>query len=350
MPAFREVAMQFISGIKTDLQTDQDFADADTAVKFCEKAEKDLEQAKTSAIAQTASIDELLRTVDFIKDQLRAKRLELSKLVSKRKDEIRALIISEAKLAFTEHVVALEAEIDPIRVLIAIPDFAAAAKNKRTLNSLHDAVDSELARGKIAADAIAKDYRVKIAWCKDEAGNFLFLLSDMQHIIQKPLDDLKLLVTTRIDAHKAKQAAEEARIKAQAVAEADAAREKATRDAAELEASEIARLAKLNSTLVQPIDAAEEQARKDLEAVNAIGAANAKAFAVADARIDVSAITGIYPTPKAVVNQYADSTITTVRAHSATRIALNKRLDMLNEEQLQRILNFVISRYSEQAA
>ncbi|MCM2248878.1 hypothetical protein MYF60_28335, partial [Klebsiella pneumoniae] len=79
----------FIANIKTDLKTDEDFVQADATVKFCKEAEDNLEVAKNAAIAQTASIDELMRTVDHIKAQLRDKRLALDKLVEQRKKQIK---------------------------------------------------------------------------------------------------------------------------------------------------------------------------------------------------------------------------------------------------------------------
>lgn len=245
LPAFKAAAEQFIANIKTDLQTDQDFADAEATVKFCDKAEKDLELTKSAAIAQTASIDDLMRTIDFIKEQLRSKRLMLEKLVATKKTAIKEKILADAKLAFGEHVASLEAEIKPIRLVYAQPDFAGAAKNKRTLASLHDAVDSELANAKIATNATAADVRAKLAWCQTNAEGYGFLFMDMQQIIGKPMDDLQLLVNTRIADHKRVeaekaeaiikriQAEEEAKAAAKAKAEQEA--QKVIDDAAFIE-------------------------------------------------------------------------------------------------------------------
>jgi len=206
LPEFQAAAKTFVANIKTDLQTDDDFANAEAIVKFCDKAEKDLELTKRAALAQTASIDELLRTIDFIKDELRAKRLMLDKLVSSKKIEIKEKILKDARTAFADHLAGLEAEIKPIRMLCASPDFVGAAKNKRTLASLHDAVDSVLANAKIAADATAKDIRAKLAWCKEHAEGYGFLFSDLQLLVQKPVDDFQLLVNSRITEHKKAEA------------------------------------------------------------------------------------------------------------------------------------------------
>ncbi|PXW23377.1 YqaJ viral recombinase family protein [Paraburkholderia caballeronis] len=219
LPRFRAAAETFIANIKTDLQTDEDFANAEETVKFCEKAEKELEVAKNAAIAQTASIDDLMRTLDHIKAQLRDKRLGLDKLVKKRKDEIKTEIVQDGRKAYAAHVDALNAELGAVKLDIAAPDFITAAKNKRTLASLHEAIDTAVANGKIAADAAAKDLRAKLQWfaAHDEHA---FLFRDLQTLIQKPADDFQLVVTSRIAEHKRQEAEKEDRRKAAEAAEA----------------------------------------------------------------------------------------------------------------------------------
>lgn len=206
LPAFQEKADRFIASIKTDLVTDEDFANAEATIKFCDDAEKSLEQAKAAAIAQTADIDELMRTVDHIKAQLREKRLHLTNTVKDKKELLKASILNKAKLDFADYVAALEFEIAPLRLVYQARDFAGAMKNKRTLKTLHDAVDTEMAAAKIAIDANAKAVRGRLAWYKTAAAEHLFLFADLQTVIQKPDDDFKLLVNSRIEAHKTAQA------------------------------------------------------------------------------------------------------------------------------------------------
>ena len=159
--AYQKAAEKFLSTIKTDLQDDQDFADAEYNVKFCGEAEAKLEHAKAAALAQTSTIDEVMRTVDHIKAQFRAKRLELEKLVKTRKEQIKETILNDGRRAYADHVATLETEIAPLRLQLATPDFAGAMKNKRTLASLHDAVNTTLANAKIAANQAAADTRVR---------------------------------------------------------------------------------------------------------------------------------------------------------------------------------------------
>lgn len=238
LPAFQEKAERFIASIKTDLLTDEDFANAEATVKFCEKAEGDLEQAKAAALEQTVDIAELMRTIDHISEQLRAKRLTLQRTVKDKKDLIKASILSKVKAAFQEHVAVLESEISPLRLVFQARDFAGAMKNKRTLATLQDAVDTELAAAKIVVDALAQAVRARLAWFREHADGHEFLFADLQSIIQKADEDFQLVINTRIGNHKRIEAekAEEAR----AVAEAAQARADAdARAQAELAVAEV---------------------------------------------------------------------------------------------------------------
>lgn len=208
LPKFKEDAESFIANINTDLKTDNDFANAEATVKFCDETEKKLELAKKSALAQTASIDEVMRTIDFIKDQLRTKRLDLNRKVTTEKTKIKDAIITDTKKLFVSHLEKLNDEFKGYVTLDAgYPDFVSAMKNKRTLESLHNAADTELARCKIAANEIASHIRANLAIFHDLAKDNKELFRDLQSIIYKAKDDFELLIKTRISEHEKSVAA-----------------------------------------------------------------------------------------------------------------------------------------------
>lgn len=222
LPAFRTAAEQYIASIKTDLQTDEDFVNAAATVTFCERAEKEIEIAMDAAIAQMASVDELMRTGNHVREQLRTKRLALDQLVESRKKQIKENAVAERRGKFTEHVAAINAELKTVEIVVATPDFVGAIKGLKTIASLYDKLDTALANGKIAADAAAKDLRAKLDWYKPHAEH-AFLFRDLQALIQKPADDFELAVTARIAEHKRQEDEKEAKRKAdEAIAQAAA--------------------------------------------------------------------------------------------------------------------------------
>jgi len=208
LPQFKADAETFIAKINTDLQTDEDFVNAEATVKFCDETEKKLESAKSAAIGQTASIDELMRTIDHIKDQIRTKRLTLEKLVKTQKESIKNKIISDAFNLCTAHVLQIDIELGNnivfqkfAQTIFTGQNFETACKNKRTLASLHNAVDTEVAAIKIKLDELAGIVRRNLRHLPED----LSLFRDLQSIITKPEDDFKLLVESRLAEQKRKE-------------------------------------------------------------------------------------------------------------------------------------------------
>jgi|SRR5687768_10937743 len=210
---------EFVERLDLEPNDDQGFANADAAAKTLQKVETALEAAEQNALAQAAEVDEMRRTVELYREIARKTRLMLEKMVVARKKQIREDIISKATKAFSAHMKSLEEEIKPIKLVAQWPDFITAAKSKRTLKSLHDAVDTELANSKIAVDATAKEIRAKLAWYREHSKGYELLFPDLDRVIYKPSDDFQMLVQNRIAQHKMDEAkkleAERLRIQAE---------------------------------------------------------------------------------------------------------------------------------------
>jgi hypothetical protein len=204
---FKMTALTAIRAVNRELVTDQHFADADKSIKWCEDVETRVKAAKEFALSQTATIDMLFKTLDDISAEARTVRLDLDKLVTRRKTERKDEIVRAGKAAYDEHVAALKVDTAGLWINLTPPDFVAAAKNKRSFASLQDAVDTALANGKIDADASARKIRAALTCIATEGKDFDFLFADKALLIHKPIDDLTLIVQTRIATHKEAEAA-----------------------------------------------------------------------------------------------------------------------------------------------
>lgn len=199
---YKSHALAVFDRINTDLQTDQDFADAEQIVKWCTEVENRLDAAKQHALSQTADIDALFRAIDDIKESAKRKRLELNKRVQERKQSIRVEIRQNAEQALAEHIKHLESRLDN-RVPVPSPDadFGAAMKNKRTIQSLHDAVDQVLASAKIEASATADAIQSNLKAFDQTAADYTSLFPDLSQIVCKQPDDFTATVKLRISEH-----------------------------------------------------------------------------------------------------------------------------------------------------
>lgn len=211
---YREHALSVIKSINRDLVTDQDFADAEKTIKWCKDVEDRLQAAKEHALSQTASIDDLFRTIDDISAEARATRLELNRLVTAEKENLRNKIRTDAEAEFAAHVERINKRLEVVRLPAIECNIAQAMKGKRTLATLQDAADSEVARAKIEANEIAERIEENLSIIVDLGAKHPMLFADKQQLVEKSPEDLKTLIQARITTYEAQEKA-----KAEAAAE-----------------------------------------------------------------------------------------------------------------------------------
>lgn len=264
LPEFKAVALGAIASVNRDLQTDQDFADAEKSVKWCAEIEARIKATKEHAMSQTASIDALFRTLTEISDEAKRVRLDLDKLVKARKETIKGEIVAGGVAAFAAHIRELNAAM-PAAYMPQVPtDFGGCIKNLRTVDSIRNAVNSELARAKIAASEIATRIHANVAAIKASG----LVVHDAAALVLKQPDDLAAVLAQRAAAEKAKEEAQRARIlaeeEARLRAKAHAEKLKAEADARD-EAERKVRESAESMELVNP--GAAQNAPSDLDAI-----------------------------------------------------------------------------------
>ncbi|WP_372383632.1 hypothetical protein ACCQ12_15415 [Xanthomonas sp. NCPPB 1068] len=213
---FRGSAMSVLSRINRDLQTDEDFADAEQTVKWCKGVEDRLEATKQQILGQTADIDAVFRTMDDISSETRRVRLELHNLVKVEKDNRRGQIVANGVQSVRDHYASINAGLDAHA--LAVPatlaaDIGAVIKGKKSISSMQDAVGTAAANAKIAASQQAERVRANVRVLEMEMGTFAGLFHDrVQLCATKSPEDLRNLITARINEQ---QRVDEQRLEAQ---------------------------------------------------------------------------------------------------------------------------------------
>ena len=207
---------QYLGEIKTELSTDQDFADAEANSKNCRDMATRIKALRANIIAQMVDVNAVDGVLSNYEEAFNKVGLRLEKAVKEQKETIKTNAVLKTRQAYMDHVQALEAEIAPTRLNLPMPDFAGSFKNVKSLDTMHSRLNDALASGKIAADAMARDIRAKVFWFKQNSMDYRFLFNDLQQIIYKDDEDFKLIVKTRISDCKAEFEAKEAKIKADA--------------------------------------------------------------------------------------------------------------------------------------
>ena len=208
---FEEAARTTLATIKTKLETDQDFADAEKNVKFCKDVESRLDSTKESVLGQMQTVDEAVRSLDSIKEDTRQIRLKLEKAVKTEKDARKQEIVLTSKQDFDTFVRGLDVgQYMPAQ----IPDFAGAIKGKKTIASMKSACDDLMAQSKIEVNEQAGIVRGNLKQIDEHAADYRFLFNDLNMIVSKPAEDFAAIVKARIADYQAEQAKKEAEQKA----------------------------------------------------------------------------------------------------------------------------------------
>lgn len=262
--AFRAGASSFLSRLPKpeELNSDQDFANAESAVKACTEAESKIKAAKDAGLAQMSEVDTVFRVADQIVAEIKAARLSLEKSVELRKTSIRREIVQSGKDRFADHIYALNKRLGRVMMPLVPADFVGAIKGKRTVVSLQNAVDTVLANSKIAANEIADKIQANLATL-DENKEHAFLFNDVASLAMKAPDDLQNIIKLRISEHQAEQQRklEAEREKIRREEQAKAEREQQEKAAAEKRETEQKAQTAERERLV-----AERAAQKEVEA------------------------------------------------------------------------------------
>lgn len=215
LDAFRAGADAFLARLPkpAELQTDQDFADADAAVKACAEAEDRIKAAKALALAQMADVDAVLRTADSIAETIRAARLALDRAVFTEKDRRKSALVSAGVDAVRAHYAEINATLG--EHAIAAPatlwnDIGSAIKGLKTLASMRDKIDAAVAAAKVDASQRAERVRQCVAVLAEHAEHGQLFPDRLLLCASKSPEDLRNLVTARIADH---QRREEQRIR-----------------------------------------------------------------------------------------------------------------------------------------
>lgn len=197
--------------IETDLilkpETDQDFADMAAQIKALKGAEEALDAAETQMLSQVESVDAIRRTKEMLHELARTQRLAAEKRLDARKLAIKGEIVAEGVTKLREHIESLNTRLGKPYMPVIPADFGAVIKNLRTVESLRNAVNTELARATIEANRVADRIDANLKHLQEKASAHKFLFADTASIVLKAPDDLQALVANRIGEHDRAEAA-----------------------------------------------------------------------------------------------------------------------------------------------
>ena len=275
LPNFLEALRAYVAKLPANPSTDQEFADTEAACKSLKKAEEALDAAEAGALASMSDVEAMRRMVADCKALARTTRLAHEKLVAARKDAIRVELVTKAQGDLGRHIRELNAAMpgDFLPANQVHADFGGVIKGKKTVDSIRDALGTELARAKIAAGELATRIHANIKTIK-ESG---LMVHDTAALVLKVPEDLANVLAVRKADQERREAEARERIRAareriraeeqaKAEREARAKLEQEQREAAAKQAAEEAeskRVADEAAALNQQIQAGIKDADPD---------------------------------------------------------------------------------------
>ncbi len=269
LPDFSTALRAFIARIPVQPKTDQDFVNCESSCKALKRSEDALDAGEESAIAEMTDFEGMRRQIRDLKALARSTRLVTEKLVADKKEQLRGEIVAGGVAALRAHIENLNLALGRHYVPLVPADFGGAVKGKRSIDSMQGAVNDELARAKIEANAVATRIQTNLKALHDTPDINLMLFHDLSTAVLKAPDDFAMLVHGRMVQHLAEKQRQ-----------IDVQRER-------IRAEEVAKLAQEQEVAAAAArQAAQEQARRDADDARRVAAA-------ASARASESALEAI---------------------------------------------------------
>lgn len=230
MDAFGRALAEKLAEVRAiALVTDQDFSNAKEAAKKFRETAKAIALSKEAMLSQTETIGEAARKMDAWVKDMNATALQLEKDVEREDLAKKAGIISGAKLAYVEHIKALNERLCGQYMPASAPNFADAIKGKRNYGSMTDAVDAMLANAKVDADMLADRIELnRNSLLIGTENDTSHLFPDFAQVCTKSREDFAALHAMRMQQEAVRKEAEREKIRQEEAARLAAITEKAS--------------------------------------------------------------------------------------------------------------------------
>ena len=203
LDAFALALRAFVDKIPASPSTDQEFATCEAACKALKRAEDALEAEEERALAGMSDVEQMRRAVADLRELARTTRLQREKLVKARKEAIRGEIVAEGIQAMRDHIAGLTRRFaGQVTLTHTPPSFGDAIKGLKTVDSIRNAVATELARAKIEANALADRIDENLRALPGLVGDRTGLTPDLQALVLKSPEDFAAVVGQRVTAQR----------------------------------------------------------------------------------------------------------------------------------------------------
>lgn len=190
------------------LETDQDFANKEQQNKDVKSLRAKLKEKVEEVRSEFVTYAEFESVANELDSVLQKMQADGERKVKAEKEAKKRSIVNDASDELCSHISAADKQIEPFSVsqIYAIaPDWQAAIKNKRTIESIKASVDEELALWKVEVNKTVELCAPNVQYLKTNADKYAFLFHDANSILRQSAESFAAVVDARISKHEAEQ-------------------------------------------------------------------------------------------------------------------------------------------------
>lgn len=204
-------AVRDIAQIETNktLETDLDFVEKDNLNKAVKAAREQLKEKAEIIKNGFADYAEFSRHVDELDSILQKLQSDGERKVKSEKDRRKKAIANDGLAEINAFVAEQNKLIQPLsidNIIRVSSNLDSAMKNKRTIDSLVEAVSVEVARVKTEISTVVEQVKMNLEWFRSgPQSGFDFLFNDINQVINQPLEPFQAVVKVRISDYERAQ-------------------------------------------------------------------------------------------------------------------------------------------------
>ena len=204
-----ESAVEGILGrIKTNLESEEDFAQAEKIVKACKSAESELSRVQKEVLSQTGDVNELVDRISTFGTRFKKTRNELERQIKTAKEDRKKQILTEHYKDLLNFIDNCNKALYPYRLPFDLSekDISEAGYSKKTLPTFEKAIRDAVKHHKEVFAKVLQDYQEKLKIFDNPAyHNYRDLFADMGDLLTYPADQFIQTIDSRIQSHQARE-------------------------------------------------------------------------------------------------------------------------------------------------
>ena len=195
--------------IANKAETDQDFANKTQLGKKAKNARDKLKEIVKGVKDGFVSFSEFTDYADALDSALQKLQSDCERQAKQGKEEKKRAIVKQAHTTVGAFIGETCDNLKPLNFALVpqpmAPDFVAAMKGKRTLDSCQKAVDAAVNQYKIAVNLVVHKVEESIAWFNEYYAEYDFLFSDLESFIHQEKEAFDAICKQRVAEHKERE-------------------------------------------------------------------------------------------------------------------------------------------------